>query len=388
MSEDRRYRDHRGQDGTVLEVAVKGRRAPAQITLDLGSMLTRAEQDGGDPIRNLLRLVLAKLSDIRIALSPQQEAELEQLLAQGAGAPEWSSNIALKGAATSSAGPGPTSKPFGNGRQSPQRPWPQELFEESRLYPDPKAEAHLAALIGLEEHAALATKEAMLLLDPEGLRVWMRRHHHRGADGDLLDDLGRGSPLLIFAGDVGTGKTALAESVPDAIARKLNKPVRLYRLSIRARGTGIVGQMSQQIADAFAFIEQEARETGELTILLLDEADSLAASREVAQMHHEDRAGVNALIQGIDRLRKPDVPALVIFSTNRGNALDPAIRRRAAHCFRFLRPTQAQRRSYFESRLGPLGLSDLPPSSTSWPRLPAHVRTVRLASLIRTWRIA
>ena len=31
-------------------------------------------------------------------------------------------------------------------------------------------------------------------------------------------------------------------------------------------------------------------------ILLVDEADALAQSREAAQMHHEDRAGVNAFL--------------------------------------------------------------------------------------------
>ena len=359
MSSDRKA--HRLQEGrtanghTTLEVTVKGRRDRAQVVLDLDTLLAQAEQQEGDPIRNLLTHVLSKLAELRVALSASQRGELEQALAKGAGAPTWPPTITLKGAASPTSEPVSPAAPS-NGRPAAARPWPRELFEESRLYPDADSQAHLAALVGLEEHAALATKEAALLLAPQGLRAWMQRHH-AGAAGDLLGDLGRGSPLLIFAGDVGTGKTALAESIPDAIARKLGKPVRLYRLSIRARGTGIVGQMSQQVTDAFAFIEREARETRELTILLLDEADSLATSRETAQMHHEDRAGVNALIQGIDRLRKPDVPAMVIFSTNRGNALDPAIRRRAAHYFRFHRPNDVQRRTYLARRLGPLGFT-------------------------------
>jgi AAA+ superfamily predicted ATPase len=64
-------------------------------------------------------------------------------------------------------------------------------------------------------------------------------------------------------------------------------------------------------------------------ILLVDEADALAQSREAAQMRHEDRAGVNAFIRGVDRIGN-GLPAAVIMCTNRLSALDPAVRRRAA----------------------------------------------------------
>jgi len=40
-------------------------------------------------------------------------------------------------------------------------------------------------------------------------------------------------------------------------------------------------------------------------------------------MHHEDRAGVNAFIRGIDRIGNGRLPAAVIMCTNRLSALDP-----------------------------------------------------------------
>lgn len=67
-------------------------------------------------------------------------------------------------------------------------------------------------------------------------------------------------------------------------------------------------------------------------ILLVDEADALAQSRESDQMCHEDRAGVNAFIRDIDRFANGGLPAVVLMRTNRLNALDPAVRRRAARC--------------------------------------------------------
>ena len=56
-------------------------------------------------------------------------------------------------------------------------------------------------------------------------------------------------------------------------------------------------------------------------------------------MHHEDRAGVNAFIRGVDRLSNGQLPAAVIMCTNRLGALDPAVKRRAADILTFARPT-------------------------------------------------
>jgi hypothetical protein len=345
---------HSADGRTEIAVTVKGRKEPEVVALELGAMLAQAEQEGGDPIRALMRLVQDTLAGVRLALTAKGRGAMERALTQGATTAAWPARITLEGEAVAASGPARDTT--SNGKPRTLRPMPPHLFEEHRKYPDPRAAEHLAALIGLEGHIRRASTEAALLLNPGALKKWAHQHHPQDGAA-LIADLQRGSPLLIFAGDVGTGKTALAECLPDAIAKVVNAPVHLYRLSIRARGTGLVGQMSQQISDAFAFVEQEARETGQMTVLLLDEADSLASSREGEQMHHEDRAGVNALIQGIDRLRHPDVPAMVIFCTNRGDALDPAIRRRAAHQLSFPRPTSAQRRRFFETRLGKLGLS-------------------------------
>ena len=73
-------------------------------------------------------------------------------------------------------------------------------------------------------------------------------------------------------------------------------------------------------------------------------------------MHHEDRAGVNALIRGIDTLRQKRLPVLTIMCTNRDGALDPAVLRRAAAIFRFARPNDAQRRELLERALEGAGI--------------------------------
>ncbi|MEM5604243.1 AAA family ATPase [Bacillus cereus] len=91
--------------------------------------------------------------------------------------------------------------------------------------------------------------------------------------------------------------------------------------------------------------------------MILDEADSLAQSREENQMHHEDRAGVNALIQGIDHIRNIEVPVLVVFCTNRVEAIDPAIKRRAACIYTFSRPNLEQRYEIFRLYFSDINLT-------------------------------
>jgi AAA+ superfamily predicted ATPase len=74
-------------------------------------------------------------------------------------------------------------------------------------------------------------------------------------------------------------------------------------------------------------------------------------------MHHEDRAGVNAFIRGIDRMANAALPAAVIMCTNRLGALDPAVKRRAADILAFGRPDAAQRRALLTGPLTELGLA-------------------------------
>lgn len=237
-----------------------------------------------------------------------------------------------------------------------------ELFERRITYPDFEPQGRLARLVGLDEQKARLTKILGLLVNPGGLEAWAQRHHP-GA-GALLDTVLRRPPLVVLAGDVGSGKTELAETIGDAVARQERIDISLFPLSLSTRGKGRVGEMTQLLSAAFEYTLTEAarlkssngRARGAV-ILLVDEADALAQSREVAQMHHEDRAGVNAFIRGIDRITNANLPAAVIMCTNRLSALDPAVRRRSADVLIFGRPNDEQRRFVLSSRLEPFGLS-------------------------------
>lgn len=74
-------------------------------------------------------------------------------------------------------------------------------------------------------------------------------------------------------------------------------------------------------------------------------------------MHHEDRAGVNALIRGVDDLADGSLPSIVVMCTNRVEAIDPAVRRRAAATFTFSRPDETQRHALLDPVLEEVGFS-------------------------------
>jgi len=216
-------------------------------------------------------------------------------------------------------------------------------------------------LVGLNASKERLRREARLLVDPNRLQQWAAQHHE--PDIPALDLIADRAPLFVFAGDVGVGKTALAESFGCDLADELDLPVFLYRLKLTARGSGLVGEMTTLIGDAFAHLlvagtkSRGTRRPNAVHILVVDEADALAQSRASAQMHHEDRAGVDALLSGVDSLAGAKVPVLVVMCTNREQALDPAVSRRAAATLTFERPDDKQRHAVLEQSLRGTGIA-------------------------------
>lgn len=236
-----------------------------------------------------------------------------------------------------------------------------DFFEEVVSFPDSAARDRFDALVGLDDLKERLTAEAELLLDPGRLEKWSKKHHGEviAAAAAFRERI----PLYIFAGDVGTGKTVLAQTLGDPIARQADIDILLFQLSLRARGSGSVGEMTQLISSAFDEVKMEipVPKRGKAStagILLIDEADAVAQSRELSQMHHEDRAGVNALIRGLDSVSAEGRPVLTIMCTNRVSAIDPAIQRRAAQIVSFERPDEIQRREVLTRAFAGIDLTE------------------------------
>lgn len=238
-----------------------------------------------------------------------------------------------------------------------------ELFESTVSYPDPDLQDRLGLLVGLNDTKEKIKKILSILINPDGVKDWIEKYH---ADAkQILNFVNRRPPLIILAGDVGSGKSELAYTIGDAVARQEKLDVELFPLSLAARGQGRVGQMTQLVSAAFEYtldraksLKNESGKSRGAVILMIDEADALAQSRESNQMHHEDKAGVNAFIRGIDSLGNGKFPAAVIMCTNRPDSLDPAIKRRAAEIIYFKRPDEKSRYTVLLGALKELGFSE------------------------------
>ncbi|GAA0256656.1 hypothetical protein GCM10010492_66970 [Saccharothrix mutabilis subsp. mutabilis] len=236
-----------------------------------------------------------------------------------------------------------------------------DLFHPVVELPEPVRQARYDRLVGLDDTKLRLRKEAALLAAPDRLRAWAERFHP-GMDLPALRLLTDRAPLFVFAGDVGSGKSALAESFGCDLADMLDLPVFLYRLKLATRGNGLVGEMTSLIGEAFTHLRDVADRAlsasgpTSVTVFVVDEADALVQSREARQMHHEDRAGVDAFLAGVDSLAGAGLPVLVVLCTNRVGALDPAIMRRSAATFTFTRPDDQQRHAILAAALDGLGV--------------------------------
>lgn len=237
----------------------------------------------------------------------------------------------------------------------------EELFHPVIQLPESVRAARYERLVGLDRIKSRLRKEATLLASPTALQDWAKKHHV--SDLPALTLVKDRAPLLLFTGDVGSGKSALAESFGCDLSEQLGMPISLYRLKLSTRGSGLVGEMTTLVSDAFAHLTQQGkravgpRGVKSILVMVVDEADALVQSREASQMHHEDRAGVDAFLAGIDGLAGLGLPVIVVLCTNRLSAIDPALRRRAAATFEFHRPDADQRHAVLTSALEGLSLA-------------------------------
>jgi AAA+ superfamily predicted ATPase len=231
----------------------------------------------------------------------------------------------------------------------------ESLFELELVLPNAAIAAASKRLVGFETRYSRLHRDLRVLADPEEVRAWSMKYHHK--ELALCIAVADRYPLVIFAGDVGNGKTATAEGACDRIARDAHREAMLFKLSTRVRGSGKVGQMSTLLNQAFEVVAKQAGKTRQ-SFLIIDEGDSLAASRDTVQSHHEDKVAVNTIIQKVDDLRRHCGRVLVFLCTNRFGALDPAIVRRAARLEQFSRPTDQEREELLRMDLGGLNIKD------------------------------
>lgn len=222
------------------------------------------------------------------------------------------------------------------------------IFDNTLELPNTGIKERTENLIGFEAKFQRIYGNLKLLLDQDGLKEWSKKHHKK--ELPVIGQLTERYPLIILSGDAGTGKTVSAEAIADRMVRELKKDGFLLKLSTRVRGEGLHGQMGNLVNDAFAELKKQAGKN-RLAFLLIDEADAIATTRSTLQMHQEEKAAVNTLIQKIDEIRELKGRAIIFMATNRLHFIDEAIIRRAAVILEFERPTEQERKDLFKKSL-------------------------------------
>jgi SpoVK/Ycf46/Vps4 family AAA+-type ATPase len=230
------------------------------------------------------------------------------------------------------------------------------IFDVRLPLPDSSLSLKARTLLGFDDRYQKVHEHLRLLLNLDALDEWSNKFHRQRIE--LCGLISEQYPLVIFYGDVGTGKTATAECVANELARESkSEDSILFKLSNRVRGSGKVGEMGTLITQAIQEVVQSAGKNRR-AFLIIDEGDSLAASRSQEHSHHEDKVAVNTLIQAVDDLRRYKGRVVIILCTNRLSVLDPALQRRAAIVEEFRRPNDGERKMLFKMDLKGLNLND------------------------------
>lgn len=229
------------------------------------------------------------------------------------------------------------------------------LFDLDLELPNQEITNQSNNLIGFDDRYLRIRDHLRMILSPDDIKEWSKKLY--GKYLPICDIVSQRQSIFIFFGDVGTGKTVTAQCAASKFSEETGCEGRLLKLSTRIRGHGLHGEMSQLIHNAFAKLE-EAIGKRRLGFLLIDEADALSSSRVTEQMHQEEKAAVNTLVQKLDDLRRKDGRAAVFFCTNRLGEIDPAVTRRAALSINFARPNFDERRELLKQDLDGLGISN------------------------------
>lgn len=207
-------------------------------------------------------------------------------------------------------------------------------------HPNKAAEKQYNALVGIDFQKSELLQHLALLLDNVKIQMWKNKHHN--SEFSLFEHLRFSNPLVILEGEVGCGKTALAQSIATPLVEKLGgKKIIVFETPSDIRGGGLVGEISNRITAAFEEVDRKLK-SNEYGLLIIDEADDIATNRAQNDAHHEDRAGLNVLVKQLDLLARNKKNIGVLLITNRIDVLDPAVRRRASLHLRFDRPRGKQ----------------------------------------------
>jgi predicted ribonuclease YlaK len=102
----------------------------------------------------------------------------------------------------------------------------QTLVLAEYKHPNKEAEALYNQLIGIDEHKSDLLNTLSLLLNHKKIQEWQKKHHSKGIS--LLNHMDSGTPLVILSGDIGCGKTALAQTFATPLSNLLGQQIMVF----------------------------------------------------------------------------------------------------------------------------------------------------------------
>lgn len=172
-----------------------------------------------------------------------------------------------------------------------------------------------------------------VLLSPANTNVFVRLIEEFRRSDDIRR---HGLPVtskLLFCGKPGTGKTVSAQ----AFAAELALP--LFSVKLDRLISSYLGETASNIRKIFEFARKQP------CVLLLDEFDALARSREDSSEHSELRRVVNSLLMFIESLTPR---GFLVAATNLDASLDLAIWRRFDEVVWFEYPNESMVRRFLK----------------------------------------
>ena len=152
-----------------------------------------------------------------------------------------------------------------------------EVFTSKTNLPDRYLTEKAGTLLGFASRYKRIKKQFELLLRGDEIDTWNKEHHNGSLS--LITLIKEQYPLVVFSGDVGTGKSVMAECLANRLIEETKSSDSiLFKLSNRVRGDGKVGLMGTLLSEALTEVVKSAGKKRR-AILIIDEADSLAAAR-------------------------------------------------------------------------------------------------------------
>jgi AAA+ superfamily predicted ATPase len=138
--------------------------------------------------------------------------------------------------------------------------------------------------------------------------------------------------LLILAGPPGTGKTTLASGLADQAARILGEPLLFVDIDPHAFPSQLLGESQRSVARLFERTLPDLARRGWPTVVLLDEVEALAVSRNGASLETNPvdvHRATDAVLAGVDRVAREWPNVTFVATTNRPLGVDTAFLSRA-----------------------------------------------------------